>query len=124
MSEYALGFVSDYIKAVNDSDLATLMKMYEPEAVFIPEFEGQLIRGTDGIREYFVRFLSKFPKVEHIGQEINQTIHSDGHRVISGEFLYSWPDSPDSDLAVRFTFVVNWEEGVWLISTQHNSCSP
>ena len=124
MSEYALGFVSDYIKAVNESDLPALMEMYEPEALFVPEFEEHLIRGTDGIREYLVEFLSNSPRVEHVGQEINQTIHSDGHRVISGELLYSWPDSPGSDLTARFTFLVNWEEGVWLISTQHNSCSP
>ena len=123
MSEYALGFISDYVKAVNENDLSTLMGMYDPEAVFTPEFEDQLIRGTDGIREYLVKFLSRSPKVEHIGQEVNQNIHSDGHRSISGEFLYSWPDSPDSDLPIRFTFLVNWEEGVWLISTQHNSCS-
>ena len=124
MSEYALGFVSDYIKSVNESNLIGLLGMYGDEAVFIPEFEEQPIRGIEGIREYFVRFLSNFPRIEHKGQEINQTIHSDGHRSISGEFLYSWPDSPNSDLTVRFTFLVNWEEGVWLISTQHNSCSP
>ena len=61
-----------FSEALNSGDLDTLMALYEPQATFSPE-PGQVISGTQAIREALIGFLATKPKITLEGKTLAQT---------------------------------------------------
>lgn len=125
---YALHFLSDWCHAIGSGDLDEIMAMYEKDAVLLPTFGSEILRGQEQLRAYFADMvLRPNVNVTVLGEdvEINQN-STTGHRVLSGDYEFSWGTNATdmTHLHARYTFAVVQVEGKWLASTHHSSVRP
>lgn len=123
---YALHFLNDWSHNIETGDLDTLLAMYEDEAVLLPTFGSETLRGQTELREYFTTLLEHPNLTVHVEDEqINQNV-KDGHRVLSGDYEFSWGTDASSMTHVhaRYTFALTEVDGKWIASTHHSSVRP
>ena len=123
---YALHFLNDWSHNLATGDLASLVVMYEDQAVLLGTFGPEILRGQEAIEGYF-RDLMEHPNLTvHVEDEqINQNV-KDGHRVLSGDYEFSWGVNASSMVHVhaRYTFAITEVDGKWIASTHHSSVRP
>jgi len=123
---YALHFLSDWCHAIGSGDLDEIMAMYEEDAVLLPIFGSEVLRGQEQLRAYFTTLLER-PNLTVHGEdvEINQNATT-GHRVLSGDYEFSWGTNANdmTHLHARYTFAVAQVGDKWVASTHHSSVRP
>ena len=123
---YALHFLSDWCHAIGSHDLDEIMAMYEEDAVLLPTFGSEVLRGQEQLRAYFTTLLER-PNLTVHGEdvEINQNATT-GHRVLSGDYEFSWGTNATdmTHLHARYTFAVVQVGDKWVASTHHSSVRP
>lgn len=123
---YALHFLNDWVANLGGGHLDDLLAMYEDEAVLLPTFGSEILRGQEALRGYFTALMENPNLSVHIEDEqINQNAH-DEHRVLSGDYEFSWgTDASDmTHVLARYTFAVTLVDGKWVASTHHSSVRP
>ena len=118
---YGFQFVSDWAKAVNSGEVASVVGLYEAEAVLVPTFSNTPVRGTAKIEEYFNALFSEFPDlhVEVMDGEVSQNLG--GPRSLTGRYRFV---RGEAIVEARYTFVVESVNGAWLVKTHHSSPNP
>jgi uncharacterized protein (TIGR02246 family) len=123
---YALHFLNDWADCLNHSRLDELLAMYEDEAVLLPTFGSEILRGQEALRGYFTALMEHPNLTVHIEDEqINQNAH-DEHRVLSGDYEFSWGTDASDMIHVhaRYTFALSLADDKWVASTHHSSVRP
>lgn len=121
-----LFLVSHWMDALCKGDLASLLAMYDTDAVLVPTFSNGIVQGHERLQGYFEDFSGGRPNLcGVVHEELSQNLHG-GHRAISGTYTFIWGDDPENlerDDA-RYTFVIREREGNWIINTHHSSEFP
>ena len=66
------GMLLSLYKAINNGDISSAVKFYEPDAKIISE-SGRTIKGWQQIREYLEQFIEKRPTVIALTEELIET---------------------------------------------------
>jgi hypothetical protein len=122
---YALLFVTNWGAALENGRLVELLAMYDEDAVLVPTFSSEILKGHESLSVYFTSLMS-YPNLEvGVHEEINQNCH-EGHRAISGHYTFSWGADPENRTSkdARFTFAIEEEGSTWTIHAHHSSVNP
>jgi hypothetical protein len=123
---YALHFVNTWEDHLTHSRLDELLAMYDDEAVLVSTFGTTILRGQEALSQYFTALMENPNLSVHVEDEqYNQNVH-DEHRVLSGDYTFSWgTDASDmTHVHARYTFAVSLVGDVWIASTHHSSEKP
>jgi hypothetical protein len=123
---YALHFLNEWAEHLTHSRLGELLAMYEDEAVLVSTFGTTILRGQDALTQYFTALMANPNLSVHVEDEqYNQNVH-DNHRVLSGDYVFSWgTDASDmTHVHARYTFAVTLVGDEWIASTHHSSEEP
>ena len=122
---YALHLVNDWAAALAAGNLVELLAMYDEDAVLVPTFSSEILKGHESLSVYFTSLMSYPDLGVDVHEEINQNCH-EGHRAISGHYTFSWGADPENRTSkdARFTFAVEEEGSAWIIHTHHSSENP
>ncbi len=103
--------LEQWMQAVNNGDVESLLGLYDSQAVLIPTFSNRLLNKPDKLREYFEKLGSReelsiaLHEKTLIVQELQNQIFS-----LSG--IYNWRFIVDGELLnfeARFSYVLNFE---------------
>ena len=102
------------VQAINAGDVDTLVALFEPEACMSPE-PGQVITGTQAIREALSGFLAMKPKLTQEVKTLSQT--SDIALITANSHLTGTsPDGNPVDRRVQSVIVLRRQpDGTWLV---------
>ena len=98
-----------WMHAVNAGDVATLVGLYDPQAVLIPTFSNRLLNTPDKLRDYFEKLASRqglcieLHDTTLLVQNLGGTVHA-----LSG--LYNWRfvvEGAMLNFEARFSYVVD-----------------
>ena len=98
-----------WMKAVNDGNVESLLSLYDNEAVLIPTFSNRLLNTPEKLRDYFEKLGSReelsiaLHEKTLIIQELKNQIYS-----LSG--IYNWRFAVDGELLnfeARFSYVID-----------------
>lgn len=101
--------LEQWIKAVNDGDIESLLCLYNNEAVLIPTFSNRLLNTPDKLRNYFEKLGSReelsiaLHEKTLLIQELENQIYT-----LSG--IYNWRFAVDGELLnfeARFSYVID-----------------
>lgn len=77
--------LNQWMKAVNDADVDTLLGLYDPEAVLIPTFSNRILNTADKLRDYFEKLGSRpdlsiaLHEKTLVIQELQSQVYTLGH---------------------------------------------
>jgi hypothetical protein len=101
--------LEQWMQAVNNGDVESLLDLYDSQAVLIPTFSNRLLNAPDKLREYFEKLGSReelsiaLHEKTLIVQELKNPIFS-----LSG--IYNWRFIVDGELLnfeARFSYVID-----------------
>lgn len=101
--------LEEWIKAVNDGDIESLLCLYDNEAVLIPTFSNRLLNTPDKLKNYFEKLGSReelsiaLHEKTLLIQELKNEIYS-----LSG--IYNWRFAVDGELLnfeARFSYIID-----------------
>lgn len=101
--------LEEWIKAVNDGDIESLLCLYDNEAVLIPTFSNRLLNTPDKLKNYFEKLGSReelsiaLHEKTLLIQELENQIYT-----LSG--IYNWRFAVDGELLnfeARFSYVID-----------------
>ena len=109
-----------FAEALNAHDLEALMALFEPEAILIPQ-PGQVVTGTEAIREALSSFLALKPKYE---LEFKKAFQAGDIALLFSEWTLSAtdPDGNAVEMEGRTSDVVRRQpDGSWLVVIENPS---
>lgn len=101
--------LSQWMNAVNNADVATLLALYDKTAVLIPTFSNKFLNTPDKMRDYFEKLASR--------EELSITLHEktlsvqdlqNETYILNG--IYNWRFQVEGELLnfeARFTYVID-----------------
>jgi hypothetical protein len=101
--------LEQWMKAVNDGDVKTLLNLYDNNAVLIPTFSNRLLNTPEKLKDYFEKLGSReelsiaLHEKTLITQELQNQIFS-----LSG--IYNWRFAVDGELLnfeARFSYLID-----------------
>ena len=101
--------LEQWMKAVNDNNVESLLSLYDNEAVLIPTFSNRLLNTPEKLRDYFEKLGSReelsiaLHEKTLIIQELRNQIYS-----LSG--IYNWRFTVDGELLnfeARFSYLID-----------------
>ena len=101
--------LEQWMKAVNDGNVESLLSLYDNEAVLIPTFSNRLLNTPEKLRDYFEKLGSReelsiaLHEKTLIIQELKNQIYS-----LSG--IYNWRFAVDGELLnfeARFSYLID-----------------
>lgn len=101
--------LEEWMKAVNDGNVESLLSLYDNEAVLIPTFSNRLLNTPEKLRDYFEKLGSReelsiaLHEKTLIIQELKNQIYS-----LSG--IYNWRFAVDGELLnfeARFSYLID-----------------
>jgi hypothetical protein len=101
--------LKEWMQAINNSDLESLLGLYDEKAVLIPTFSNRVLNTPAKIREYFERLSSReeLSIALHEKTLIVQSINNDRY-ALSG--IYCWRFALDGELLsfeARFSYMLD-----------------
>lgn len=112
-----------WIESVNDNSLDDVVELYSRSPTFHPTLSGEFIQNTQGVREYFTKFLAMDPNVN--------IVNSTTQELLDSAFVYAGVMEIQVDengtramIYARFTFVWVLIGERWNIIHHHNSVVP
>jgi len=101
--------LAQWMKAVNDGDVESLLSLYDSQAVLIPTFSNRLLNTPAKLREYFER-LSSREELSIALHEKTLIIQELQNQVALLSGIYNWRFSVDGELLnfeARFSYVLD-----------------
>lgn len=101
--------LEQWMKAVNDGNVESLLSLYDNDAVLIPTFSNRLLNTADKLKDYFEKLGNRedlsiaLHEKTLITQELGNQIYS-----LSG--IYNWRFAVDGELLnfeARFSYVID-----------------
>jgi hypothetical protein len=101
--------LGQWIQAVNNGDIESLLALYDSQAVLIPTFSNRLLNTPNKLREYFEKLVSR--------EELSIALHEktlivqilqNNIVILSG--IYNWRFAVDGELLnfeARFSYVID-----------------
>lgn len=117
--EEASEVVDKWSATYSANDRNELVKLYAPDALLFGTTEKTAIRGTEGIREYFVA-LDKGGRRNTI-QDKNVFILDDNAVVVAGFYDFARKDEDYKPRPSRYTMLIVKRDGKWMIAHHHSS---
>lgn len=117
--EDASAVVDQWSATYSANDRNALVKLYAPDALLFGTTEKMPVRGSEGIREYFVA-LDKGGRRNTI-QEKNVFVLSDDAAVVAGFYDFARKDQDYKPRPSRYTMLVVKRDGKWVIQHHHSS---
>jgi len=105
--------------ALRTGDPATVAKRYGKDGVLLPTLSDVPRTDSEGIKDYFVGFLSKKP----LGRILEGEIYV-GNNWAQDAGIYEFTFEDGSKVKARYSFVYAFEDGQWVISHHHSSLMP
>lgn len=101
--------LNQWMTAVNAGDIASLLELYDQQAVLIPTFSNRLLNNPQKIREYFEKLGSReeLSIALHQNTLITQSLNDEVY-VLCG--IYCWRFAIDGELfsfEARFSYILN-----------------
>jgi uncharacterized protein (TIGR02246 family) len=120
-AEEASALVDQWSATYTANDREALAKLYTPDALLFGTTEKTAVRGTDGIKEYFVA-LDKGGRKNTIHQEDkNVFVVGDNAVIVAGFYDFARKDQNYTPRPSRFTMLLVKRDGKWLIQHHHSS---
>jgi len=101
--------LEQWIKAVNDGDIESLLCLYNNEAVLIPTFSNRLLNTPDKLRNYFEKLGSR-EELSIALHEKTLLIQELENRIYTLSGIYNWRFAVDGELLnfeARFSYVID-----------------
>lgn len=101
--------LEQWMKAVNEGDVESLLSLYDNEAVLIPTFSNRLLNTPDKLRDYFEK-LGGREELSIALHEKTLIIQELGNDFFSLSGIYNWRFAVDGELLnfeARFSYVLN-----------------
>ena len=117
--EEASAIVDKWSATYSANDRNELVKLYTPDALLFGTTEKNPVRGTEGIREYFVA-LDKGGRRNTILDK-NVFVLDDNAVVVAGFYDFARKDQDYKPRPSRFTMLVVKRDGKWMIAHHHSS---
>lgn len=105
--------------ALKTGDPATVTQRYGKDGVLLPTLSDVPRTDFEGIKDYFVGFLSKKP----VGKILEGEIYV-GNNWAQDAGIYEFTFEDGSKVKARYSFVYAFEDGKWMISHHHSSLMP
>lgn len=118
----ASALVDQWSATYSANDRAALVKFYMPDALLFGTTEKTAIRGTDGIKEYFVA-LDKGGRKNTI-RDKSVFVMNENAVVVAGFYDFSRKDQNYEARPSRYTMLVVKQDGRWMIQHHHSSPRP
>lgn len=109
MIEKPKDVLEQWMQAVNDGNVESLLSLYDNDAVLIPTFSNRLLNTADKLKDYFEKLVNRedlsiaLHEKTLITQELGNQIYS-----LSG--IYNWRFAVDGELLnfeARFSYVID-----------------
>ena len=101
--------LNQWMKAVNDADVDTLLGLYDPKAVLIPTFSNRILNTADKLRDYFEKLGSR-PDLSIALHEKTLVIQELQSQVYALGGIYNWRFAVDGELLnfeARFSYLMD-----------------
>jgi MFS superfamily sulfate permease-like transporter len=119
MDEPDVPILNKWVKAVNEHDVDSVMRLYSDEAMMLPAFSTKIRTNKDQIKHLFRDLLEKDRVEVMICQVSKQKIN--GFTVDTGHMKMKWSDQGfQQEHVLRFSMVISKE----FIATHHSSIEP
>jgi hypothetical protein len=104
MNQYP-NFPRLWMATVCSGSVRSVLGLYNQDAVLVPTYDTNILRGHVQLRAYFRRFMSKDNLCGHIDGIVDQEVG--GARVQSGIYTFQWSEgAAEKSVRARFTFVL------------------
>ena len=100
--------LAQWLNAVNNKDLPSLLGLYDNKAVLVPTFSNELLNTTDKIRKYF-ETLGTYEELTVTLNEKSLIVQELENQVFSLSGFYNWSFIVDGKLLnfeARFTYLI------------------
>ncbi len=107
MKQNPRDILDQWMHAVNNADLDSLLKLYDPQAVLIPTFSNRVLNTPEKLRDYFVK-LSSRPELSIALHENTVIIQELPNQLYALGGIYNWRFAVDGELLnfeARFSYV-------------------
>lgn len=101
--------LKQWMQAVNDGDVESLLGLYDSQAVLIPTFSNRLLNTPDKLREYFEK-LGNREELSIALHERTLIVQELQHQIFSLSGIYNWRFLVDGELLnfeARFSYVID-----------------
>lgn len=105
--------------ALKTLDPDKVAQTYRKDALLLPTLSNRPRHNHPEIRDYFVSFLAKKP----VGIINESNIRTGCNMAIDGG-IYTFKFADGSQVSGRYSYVYEYENGRWLISSHHSSAMP
>ena len=102
-------FLNQWLQAVNNGDVETLLGLYDKQAVLIPTFSNRLLNTPDKLREYFEKLGSR-EELSIALHEKTLIIQDLQNQLFSLSGIYNWRFVVDGELLnfeARFSYLID-----------------
>ena len=101
--------LEQWMKAVNDNNVESLLSLYDNEAVLIPTFSNRLLNTPEKLRDYFEKLGSR-EELSIALHEKTLIIQELGNQIYSLSGIYNWRFAVDGELLnfeARFSYLID-----------------
>jgi len=101
--------LEQWMKAINDGDVESLLSLYDNQAVLIPTFSNRLLNTPDKLRDYFEKLGSR-EELSIALHEKTLIIQELGNEFFSLSGIYNWRFAVDGELLnfeARFSYLID-----------------
>lgn len=101
--------LEQWMKAVNDGNVESLLSLYDNEAVLIPTFSNRLLNTPEKLRDYFEKLGSR-EELSIALHEKTLIIQELGNQIYSLSGIYNWRFAVDGELLnfeARFSYLID-----------------
>ncbi len=121
MTKNPKDILKQWMKAVNDGDVETLLNLYDNKAVLIPTFSNRLLNTADKLKDYFEKLGNRedLSIALHEKTLITQEL---GNQIFLLSGIYNWRFVVDGELLnfeARFSYVIDLSKSNPIL--QHHS---
>jgi uncharacterized protein (TIGR02246 family) len=118
-AEDASAVVDQWSATYSANDREALVKLYAPDALLFGTTEKTAVRGSEGVKEYFVA-LDKGGRRNTI-QDKSVFVLSDSAVVVAGFYDFARKDQDYAPRPSRYTMLIVKRDGKWMIQHHHSS---
>ena len=101
--------LEQWMQAVNDGNVESLLSLYDNKAVLIPTFSNRLLNTPEKLRDYFEKLGSR-EELSIALHEKTLIIQELGNQIYSLSGIYNWRFAVDGELLnfeARFSYVID-----------------
>lgn len=102
--------LEQWMQAINNGDVESLIDLYDSKAILIPTFSNRLLNTPEKLRDYFEKLGSREGLSIELHEKTLMIQELDGQHLFSLSGLYNWRFAVDGELLnfeARFSYVAD-----------------